>query len=107
MKITTKTRLVANCSKQNQGHCGRGGAHSTLSRGWGTTAPRRAQHRGLALPEPLGDTRRSRTKLLTAIWPFPAFEHLTYSPTVVFLDSPFVFTESQNGRGWKGPLWVI
>ena len=21
--------------------------------------------------------------------------------------TPFYFTESQNGRGWKGTLWVI
>jgi len=23
------------------------------------------------------------------------------------LVSHWIFTESQNGRGWKGPLWVI
>ena len=31
-----------------------------------------------------------------------ALHHFT--DTVLFGNS---FTESQNGRGWKGPLWVI
>jgi len=35
-------------------------------------------------------------------------EHLEVPfPPQLFCDPESLFTESQNGRGWKGPLWII